>query len=383
MDFRTEFRNAKKLADIVREDNIARVHVPHMYQELSTPRIIIMEWIEGTKITDVAELHRLSINPGSVGLTLIRLFAELIFIKGFVHGDPHPGNIMVRAKGRRSFLNWLLRGSYQPFELVLIDHGMYLEISPEIRETFCQLWCSFVSRNKAVQRDVCLRLGGERAAMALPVLLTHQAKTQAEEQAVRKQAGLTKFTDMTAMMAAVNKELVELLRINSIIRSVSSKLGLTVLDRMRMYAWYVRRGIPPQGLQANYIDPYFDSALNRFALDLTVLDRRRMYAWYARRGMPPRGLQADHINPYFDSALNRFALVTSTALTPPSTTLHLRGMPPRGLQADHINPYFNSALNRFSIVASLSLWTVHLWTKSAAQRAWSCIAGIVGEAIFD
>ena len=50
-------------------------------------------------MTDKDALRRQRINPRAVGLTLVRLFAEMTLIHGYVHADPHPGNVMVRAKG--------------------------------------------------------------------------------------------------------------------------------------------------------------------------------------------------------------------------------------------------------------------------------------------
>lgn len=74
--------------------------------------------------------------------------------------------------------NRLFRGSSRRFEIVLLDHGTYLEISPELRENFCQLWCSFAALDKRVQRDVSTAIAGERAGIVLPVLLTHQTKSR-------------------------------------------------------------------------------------------------------------------------------------------------------------------------------------------------------------
>ncbi len=78
--------------------------------------------------------------PPQVGLRVDEAFAKMTFLHGFVHADPHPGNIMVRATGRRGLLSWLLRGSWQPFEVVLLDHGVYLTMSEDMRDKYCQLW---------------------------------------------------------------------------------------------------------------------------------------------------------------------------------------------------------------------------------------------------
>lgn len=50
-----------------------------------------------TQINDVAALKAAGIEPRAVGWALVKVFAELMLIQGYVHGDPHPGNAMVRG----------------------------------------------------------------------------------------------------------------------------------------------------------------------------------------------------------------------------------------------------------------------------------------------
>ena len=64
--------------------------------QLSTKRVITMEWIEGCRVNDKAALLQASIRPQDVAVLLLDAFAEMTYVHGFVHGDPHPGNILVR-----------------------------------------------------------------------------------------------------------------------------------------------------------------------------------------------------------------------------------------------------------------------------------------------
>lgn len=64
--------------------------------QLSTKRVITMEWIEGCKVNDQTALLQASIRPQDVAVLLLDAFAEMTYVHGFVHGDPHPGNILVR-----------------------------------------------------------------------------------------------------------------------------------------------------------------------------------------------------------------------------------------------------------------------------------------------
>lgn len=105
-------------------------------------------------------------------------FAEMTFIHGFIHADPHPGNLMVRLKGRRSILSWLARGTWQPFEVVLLDHGTYLKIADRLRQQYCQLWCSLFVGDTATAASVAIELGGQRAGQILPIILTQRGRTK-------------------------------------------------------------------------------------------------------------------------------------------------------------------------------------------------------------
>lgn len=64
--------------------------------QLSTSRVITMEWIDGCKVNDTAQLTAKSLRPREVALLLLHTFAEMTFVHGCCHADPHPGNIIVR-----------------------------------------------------------------------------------------------------------------------------------------------------------------------------------------------------------------------------------------------------------------------------------------------
>jgi predicted unusual protein kinase regulating ubiquinone biosynthesis (AarF/ABC1/UbiB family) len=82
------------------------------------------------------------------------------------------------VKGRRGLLSWLLRGTWQPFEVVLLDHGSYLTISNRLRQQYCQLWCSLFAGDSAGAASVAIELGGQRAGQILPVILTQRGRNK-------------------------------------------------------------------------------------------------------------------------------------------------------------------------------------------------------------
>jgi ubiquinone biosynthesis protein len=95
------------------------VLVPQVIPELSTGCLLVSEFVEGIKITDAAALSGAGISPTEVARLLNDVYAEQIFRLGWLHADPHPGNLSVQSaagKGPR---------------LVLLDHGLTVPLKPQ------------------------------------------------------------------------------------------------------------------------------------------------------------------------------------------------------------------------------------------------------------
>lgn len=108
LDYEQEARNAE-----VFQSNFARwkeVYVPRIHHLLSTRRIIVMEFIEGQKVTDVEELVAAGHNPTELVRLLARTYLKQLLEDGFFHADPHPGNMRVMADGRLAFFDFGMVG---------------------------------------------------------------------------------------------------------------------------------------------------------------------------------------------------------------------------------------------------------------------------------
>lgn len=75
-----------------------------------------MEFVEGGQVNDLKYIKQEKIDPFEISAKLGQLYSKMIFIHGFVHSDPHPGNILVK-KTKQGTL-----------ELILLDHGIYAVI---------------------------------------------------------------------------------------------------------------------------------------------------------------------------------------------------------------------------------------------------------------
>jgi aarF domain-containing kinase len=271
VDFRVEIKNSKALQSLLGESHPTTT-VPKIYENLSTKRVLVMEWIEGIKLTDVTSLRKESINPKAVGFALIRVFAEMALLNGYVHGDPHAGNIMVRPKkgGGRNIFRWLFRGSLRQFELVFLDHGTYLSITPAMREQYCELLCSFFNMDNRVSKEVSISIAGPIAGVGLPLLLQYKTTSRREQRKLRRSIGVKNVGDINKMLSSAPRDLVELIRVTTMIRKSSLVLGVSNEERQRVLGSYAFKGLPWIDSKDPHIHPSSSKALYRARLHLVL-----------------------------------------------------------------------------------------------------------------
>jgi predicted unusual protein kinase regulating ubiquinone biosynthesis (AarF/ABC1/UbiB family) len=108
MDYVHESKNAERF-----RRNFAAwrvVHVPKIYATHTTSRVLTMEFIHGTKVTDIEGLRARRISPVKVNRLLIRTYLKQLLEDGFFHADPHPGNLLVMHDGRLAFFDFGMTG---------------------------------------------------------------------------------------------------------------------------------------------------------------------------------------------------------------------------------------------------------------------------------
>lgn len=72
-----------------------------------------MDFLEGGQVNDLKYIEAHKIDPYEISSKLGALYSQMIFIHGFVHSDPHPGNILVK------------KNASGQCDIVLLDHGLY------------------------------------------------------------------------------------------------------------------------------------------------------------------------------------------------------------------------------------------------------------------
>ena len=85
---------------------LPNVSAPTVLTEYSTPRVLTMEWVEGVRVTDTAALRRLGLRPAALVPPLVACTVRQMLDTGFVHADPHAGNLRVTPNGTLVYLDF-------------------------------------------------------------------------------------------------------------------------------------------------------------------------------------------------------------------------------------------------------------------------------------
>lgn len=112
LDFENEAINAERFRKQFADD--PDIHVPEIYRELTTARVLTMGYISGVRVDDPAALTRHDIDPVALSERITRLIYRQIFEFGFFHGDPHPGNITVLDHGVVGLYDFGMMGTFTP-----------------------------------------------------------------------------------------------------------------------------------------------------------------------------------------------------------------------------------------------------------------------------
>ncbi|KAH9757825.1 putative aarF domain-containing protein kinase [Citrus sinensis] len=121
LDYKIEAKNGLKFRQLY--GGIQDVLIPEMYVEQTTRKVLIMEWVEGQKLSEVKDLYLIEVG-------VYCSFNQLLE-KGFYHADPHPGNLFRSYDGK----------------LAYIDFGMMGEFKEELREGFIEACLHLVNRD--------------------------------------------------------------------------------------------------------------------------------------------------------------------------------------------------------------------------------------------
>lgn len=128
LDFILDGKNAETIALNLKE--LPRIKVPKIYWEYSGSRLLVMEYIKGTRIDDIEELSK-TLDTKELAEIGFEAYLKQIFVDGFFHGDPHAGNLLVNDEG----------------QVVFLDFGMVGILRPERRLTYTRILYSIIAND--------------------------------------------------------------------------------------------------------------------------------------------------------------------------------------------------------------------------------------------
>ena len=241
LNFLQEARNGRRVAAMFARDE--RVHVPAVVDRLTARRVLTMEFVRGVKPTDLAGVRALGVEPRELARAVSAFFGAQVHVHGFVHCDPHAGNLLVRRSPRDG------RG-----QLVVLDHGMYRRLSPRFRAGYCRLWKALLTRDDALGARACRELGVAQGAYDVLSLMLLQRPaasgaglgarlSKAEVQKLKEKYKDTAAQKINDFMQSLPRDLLFVSRNTNMVRGLNLALGGTARERFRITGQCAVRGL--------------------------------------------------------------------------------------------------------------------------------------------
>ncbi len=112
LDFRIEARNAIEISE--RLSDMPKVRIPRVYRELSSGRVLVMEWLDGVSVRQTDRIDTLGFDRDALADQLLRCCLQQMLIDGHFHADPHPGNVLVLEDGSIGLIDFGAAGRLDP-----------------------------------------------------------------------------------------------------------------------------------------------------------------------------------------------------------------------------------------------------------------------------
>jgi len=155
IDYITEAANARRFREMFKDD--PTVYIPRVYDEYTSRRVLVLEWVDGIKVNDYPALEAAGIDRLEVAKRTVQTYFYQFFEVGFFHADPHPGNIFVQ------------KGTPENSPIIaFVDFGMVGSLTKSMKKALKDLFVGFLARDSHGLVSALQRLGfiGEGANIA-------------------------------------------------------------------------------------------------------------------------------------------------------------------------------------------------------------------------
>ena len=225
-DFLIEAANADRCRALfaARDDLL----IPRIHYELSSPMVLVMERMRGVHISDVKGIEAQGLQLGEVSTVVSEVFSEMMFVHGFVHADPHPGNVLVTTHPRHP--------SHPA--LVLLDHGLYSELSPSFRLLYAKLWRALITADTESIKLYAQQCGAGELYGLFAAVLTRKPWSEVGRGRLVEVQGAGNYQreqlqewaamyglEIQGLLSRIPKDMILLLKTNECLRHIESVLG--------------------------------------------------------------------------------------------------------------------------------------------------------------
>jgi ubiquinone biosynthesis protein len=152
LDFIVEAANMERFQLLF--ESHTDIYIPSVYHDYSTKRVLTLEYVEGIKPIHPEALRKVGLDPEKLARRGAELLLTQVFVHGFFHGDPHPGNMVI------------LDGNI----ICFFDFGMMGRLDVQSRELFADLLISVVKRKESQTVDILLKLTHGHRLIDRPLL---------------------------------------------------------------------------------------------------------------------------------------------------------------------------------------------------------------------
>jgi ubiquinone biosynthesis protein len=235
LDYRREAMNLVTLGANLRR--YERIVVPQPIDDYTTSRVLTMDYVPGTKITEMSPLARIDFDGRALADELCRAYLDQILVDGFFHADPHPGNLLVTRDGR----------------LALLDLGMVSRIDPQMQEKLLKLILAVTDGRGNEVAQIVMQLGTRLEG-------ADDARFQRE---------------ISDLVAVAQDARAEQIKVGRIVMGLSRKAAengirpapeLTLLGRALLHMDDVSRSLDPEFNPTDTVRRHSDSIMQRHVL---------------------------------------------------------------------------------------------------------------------
>lgn len=240
LDYTIEGRHADRLYELLREENVL---IPGVHWDLTTNRVITLDYLDGVKLTQVQKLADVGYDLHTVALQITQLYLRQVFVHGIFHADPHPANVLV-CNG----------------QIGLVDFGIIGYLTPQMKRDLGDLLFAVVQKNADEVVHIVTRIGAVGAG--------------ADRQALRRDVRrlILNYYNASLESVPIAQFLRDMMRM-TFEHHIRLPPDLSLLVRTIAVLEGVTRTLDPSFVLAKYLEPFVSEMVRqRFSIKRVTLN---------------------------------------------------------------------------------------------------------------